>query len=106
MVKLYDAKYNNEVAVIVDERPQSTWPAGDSVNAMITCNSQMVYVVRISEGEKVKVHMDPLSSENIRFLQELLSSATIRVTFDRKKKPAIVDLSNYWPTDALNEDYH
>jgi hypothetical protein len=105
MVKLYDAKINSEVAVVVDERPKSTWLAGESVNAMITCNSQMVYVVHISEEEKVKVHLDPVSSENVRVLEDLLSSATIRVTSDQGKKPATVDLSTYRPAGALDEDF-
>jgi hypothetical protein len=106
MVKLYDAQNSIEVAVVVDERPKSNWLAGGSVDAMITCHSQMVHVVCISDEEKVKVHIDPISSENIRFLEDLLSSATIRVTSSQGKKLVAVDLSRYRPADAPDEGFY
>jgi hypothetical protein len=103
MVKLYDVRANKEVAVIVDDMPRRAWqPGAGLVDQMMTERFNMVFIVSISQEKKVKAHPAPISSENIHSLEGLLSSATIRVTYDQAKRPAIVDISKHNPMVTLD----
>jgi hypothetical protein len=103
MVKLYDVRANQEVAVIVDDMPRRIWrPSAAPVDQIMTERFNMVYMVSISQETKVKAHPAPISSENIHSLEGLLSSATIRVTYNQAKQPAIVDISKHNPMKTLD----
>jgi hypothetical protein len=103
MVKIHDIQTNEDVALIIDERPRGAWIAGASVDAMITMNSQMVHILYISQEKRVRAHIDPISLENVCFLEALLSSATIRVIYNQARKLAILDLSKHKSMHTLTQ---
>lgn len=104
MVKTYDPKTNKEVAVVVDDRPRNAWLAGTSVDAIIKCKYSAVYLMHVPHKREVKVHTDPINPDNAHILDELVSSATIRVTYHQERKLTVVDLSKYQPISPIDDD--